>query len=454
MTNKNKMKLKNIHISLKSNPNISFDIRPKLCACGMPMFLRKSQNGDIFWSCKNFHKDENLRKCDHTKDVSCFKCNSGEIIKKINQKTGEVFYGCTDFSKISDTSCNIIIPDSDIDPLIKQVNDAIKFQLNLKVTHYNASDEKRIKKLIEENKTNQKTEVKKEINKEVKTNTSEKSGLFTIFTKHIKSVAVVGILFLTFLGITQGANVEFSLFGDLFHFKINPASSSDIHARIDESNKTVEVTNTANETVDVSNVAMNMNGMELNFNNLEDTTLKPGETLVLNENELEDILEKELSGDDTEESQENDSFIDSIFSLFGGVENSTEPIDYATEPEEEPIYQQEAVKEIVNDIWNNEENISFTATIKEKGEEVVEEIKTATKSKINYLQERIGDYKSIEESLDELKHEELQQREIEEYERTREAILLEEIEREEAEKSLLREYNEANLYSAEQRLLR
>jgi ssDNA-binding Zn-finger/Zn-ribbon topoisomerase 1 len=73
------MDIKPITVSLKSNPSITYNINVKECICGMPMFLRKSHNGKIFWSCKNFHNNKNLRKCDHTKDVKCFRCESWRI---------------------------------------------------------------------------------------------------------------------------------------------------------------------------------------------------------------------------------------------------------------------------------------------------------------------------------------------------------------------------------------
>jgi hypothetical protein len=66
--------------------------------------------------------------------------NHGELIIKKNNETKEKFYGCTHFSHVSDLSCNISISENDMNNLIKQVNDAIKFQLNLRSTQYDQHD--------------------------------------------------------------------------------------------------------------------------------------------------------------------------------------------------------------------------------------------------------------------------------------------------------------------------
>ena len=127
-----KIKMKNINtpleIHLKSNSNIYFEVKPQFCECKRPMFLKKSHNGDIFWSCKGFHQDRENAVCDLTKDVKCFKCHTGEIKQRVNKSTGEIFYGCSNYSDVSELSCNFQLQSEDMIDVIQQVNNALKYR--------------------------------------------------------------------------------------------------------------------------------------------------------------------------------------------------------------------------------------------------------------------------------------------------------------------------------------
>jgi len=396
------MEIKPININLKSNAAISLEIQAETCICGMPMFLRKSRDGRIFWSCKSFHSDKKLRKCDHTKDVKCFRCKHGELIMKKNNETNENFYGCTNFSQISDSSCNITISIKDMNDLIKQINDAIKFQLNLRSTQYNANDEKAIKKMLNKTKENKCTNNNKKKITKTKNHLSSFKNIFSILNKNIKTVAVLGILFFTFMGIIQGANVEFSLFGNFLQFKLdNNANSNNVETVVNKENKTITVKNITDKEVNISNMAIDMNGFEVDFKNLEDTTIKPGETLILNEPKLEEMIQVEMNEVVKEINQtEKESFFENLLN-FGSKLKSEAPNEPVFDPDEdmpydyyyegEVTYQMIDSKDLVEQLWSEDNDISITAQIVEKGKKVVEDIKTITKDKAHDLKDRIFD---------------------------------------------------------------
>jgi hypothetical protein len=188
-------------------------------------------------------------------------------------------------------------------------------------------------------------------------------------------------LVFSFIGIIQGSNVEFNLFGDLFRFRIErtPASPENIAIQIDKENEEMIIKNTSKEEIDFSNMSMNIgNEIEINFANLADTLLEPGETIKMNETDIRKMTESSLT-----EKRKNPwwSLMQTNPSIMReeSINDSEENVDVDTNEEINS-------KNIFNQIW--EKNISVTTEIIENGRKVIGNIQAITKEKTgNFIEE-------------------------------------------------------------------
>jgi len=403
-----------LKVQLKDNSNITFEIEPQFCKCGRPMFLKQSHNGDIFWACKGFHKDRNLAVCDLTKDVKCFKCHSGEIKKKINKSTGDIFYGCSNYSEVSESSCNLKLQPSHINDIIRQVNDALKYRFDFKSISYNKNDEIKWEKLNRTPLTNKTTNIQpKENNIEKKTwykvlrlvlgdkkniNTSGKnssdSSKRKIFGLSPKIAAYVATLVVSvgLIASLNGSNVEISLFGDLFKINISPATSEDVDIRVNNKSETIVIENTRDEAIDISNLAIKTDGLEMiDFGDLpnDKLVLGPNEKLILNESDLLSLV--------------NDMQLDegSDPSIFNPGQD---PDDNSYEAEEDlDIMKSETLEKL----WKGDSSVEFVAEVIEQGRIKYEEINQKFVGLRNKIDEKKEEYLEIKRDReDELQREE------------------------------------------------
>jgi len=369
------MKAEPLDIKLKRNSNISFKIEPQFCKCSRPMFLKKSQDGNMFWACKGFYADESVCICDLTKDVKCFKC-SGEIRKKENKNTGEKFYGCTNYSTVSEEGCNFTLDPEDLNDVIAQVNDALKFRFNFRSTQFDSGDERiwekykkehidNVNNVIEtkpdhdddcddDDKDDEKEKVETKwwfkiiklvLNKKKSDSKPEKSYM-GIPPKILKYV-IVGIFIVASMTVINGSGIEARLFGGLFEFTIQPkkATAEKIDVNYNSIDNTFSVKNTTGEKMDVSSVKVNNEDgetiIDLSKLSQEDKFIGPNETLILKEEDIRKLVSPTVMDEYSEEmeiDEESDdispgepsekSFIQNIFKelIDGNLEVVTKDI--------------------------------------------------------------------------------------------------------------------------------
>jgi len=393
-----------LKIQLKDNSNISFEVTPQFCECKRPMFLKQSHNGDVFWSCKGFHKDRNNAVCDLTKDVKCFKCHNGEIKRKTNKSTGENFYGCSNYSDVSESSCNFKLQALDMTDVIHQVNEALKYKYDFKTTSHNQNDERKWEKY---KLTSQSTAQKKKItnietkdsvwiriiklilNKDKKksceSSSSEKTSSKNLLKINPKLAGYTATLILAvgLFASMNGMNVEISLFGDLFHMNITPnASPENVDVQINEQNETIVIKNTENKPIDISNLALNTKeGLPIiNFASLSESQriLEPNEKLILNKEILLSLI-----NDDYQEEYTNANHSGSLF-------DSNRDLSDKPGSSDDDIYEAEKYQ-LLDKLWDGEK-VEFVAEVIEKGIVQYEEIKQRIDDKKELLKDQGREY--------------------------------------------------------------
>jgi len=311
------MQKQNLKIALKSNSNIIISVVPEFCNCGRPMFLKKNGgDGGMFWSCKGYSMDENLKsECDLTRDVKCFVCKKGEMRSKMNSLTGEIFYGCSNFSKVSKSGCNFTISDLDAEDLINQVNQALRFQYDFKSISLDPLDEIKWKDYQELNnvstgRAGTLSEGSKKgfmdtiggllgisQNKSSEENKSEeyevvKGRLNFPITLKMQKIAASGILFIALVAVFMGSGVEMELFQGMFKLKVGPSkpTSSNISLEYDAKTGQLKIENkSTNEKIDLGAV---------DLKDVEGNTIVDFGTLPKNQQILEKGQTVVMTGDD------------------------------------------------------------------------------------------------------------------------------------------------------------
>ena len=293
----------------KRNQQKQFEIIPEHCECGRVMFLRISEEGSLFWSCKGYHKDKKKQLCDITKNwLSCNKC-SGHIILKNNSTNQQKFYGCSNYSEVSDFSCNITLASEDMKRMIREFNNNLKNSYNFRSTQANEHDEKIFHNMKNEaegkHNSIQAVITNETKNEEMKENTSQTiveaikekgKGIIPQLSQGVIITIVSLLLIITTVAIIYKSNLSIDLFG-LFKIEVSPrsATSQDIQTRVDPESKVIEIENVSNEPVVIDNLSLATPDaneiVHLSQIEKQNTILDPGETIRLDNHTLSKAIQ-------------------------------------------------------------------------------------------------------------------------------------------------------------------
>jgi len=397
MKNKNKP----LKVNLKSNSNISFDVKPEFCSCGRPMFLKKGRDGRVFWACKGFHNNPSKKVCDHTRDLKCFRCNRGEILLKTNSETKEKFYGCSDFSEVSESSCNLALQKEDMNDVIKQVNDGLKFRFNFRSITHNDSDQRIIDRINEVVSEETKKELKCDIDccdndDDDDDDRVENSWWYKLLALTLTpekgadgkvkkgplvtrrfAVYIVSVMFLiAMVAVVQGSGVEVNLFNGMFVLNVKPVAPTQENVNIEydaEKGELVIENKSLKDDVDIGDLAIldNLGNKMIDFSSLPGSKklLETNETIRLNENDLLAMMENNTTY--FEDYQYDD---DDVMSA---------PVE---EDLEDEVADEEMRAYLTEQLASN--NLNFVSEVIDNGKEVYNKLKTRVINRTEIIKDK------------------------------------------------------------------